>query len=350
MAVTCDKPTLSDLPPEVLESIFLLLGPRPVTWLAGMEDISLTFQAATAKLPILFGNSDLALNAIESSWLEKKFSLFEARLATFQINWNKNLLHWASAIAAAGFINLGHSLKVGCYCCGGESSVEDWWPDDSPWVQHIRTQFDRRTGERRLNCRLLDKFSSPKARLETFKSNWPEGLAHWPDRLALAGFVNLHNARVICFSCGKVSCVEHWRQPGLQQDPWVQHIQLQFDKPCRFLLQSWWAQFSKEEFKEKPRCPAGHYMERRTDNYYYNHWRCNSGLPKCKSFPGYDNYQNLFIECPKSECNFQVCKQCFKSLLGIETKTKATSGQCASARMDGNLSIEKTKNNDCLMM
>ena len=85
---------------------------------------------------------------------------------------------------------------MGCYCCGGESSVEEWWPDDSPWVQHIRTQFDRRTGERRLNCRLLDKFSSPKARLETFKSNWPEGLAHWPDRLALAGFVNLHNARV----------------------------------------------------------------------------------------------------------------------------------------------------------
>ena len=96
-------------------------------------------------------------------------------------------------------------------------------------------------------------------------------------------------------------------------------------------------QFSKEWFKEKPRCPAGHYMERRTDNYYYNHWRCNSGLPKCKSFPGYDNYQNLFIECPKSECNFQVCKQCFKSLLGIETKPKATSGQCASTRMDGNL-------------
>ena len=54
MAVTCDKPTLSDLPPEVLESIFLLLGPRPVTWLAGMEDISLTFQAATAKVSSIF--------------------------------------------------------------------------------------------------------------------------------------------------------------------------------------------------------------------------------------------------------------------------------------------------------
>ena len=51
MDVTCERPTLSDLPPEVLESIFLLLGPRPVTWLAEMEDISLKFQAATAKVP-----------------------------------------------------------------------------------------------------------------------------------------------------------------------------------------------------------------------------------------------------------------------------------------------------------
>ena len=156
--------------------------------------------------------------------------------------------------------------------------------------------------------------------------------------------------QVICYSCGKVSCVEHWRVAGLQHDAWVQHIQLQFDKPCRFLLQSWWDQFSNEEFKEKPRCPAGHYMERRTNNYYYNHWRCNSGLPQCKSFPGYDNYQNLFMECPQSECNFQVCKQCFKSLLGIRAKTEATSGQCGSTRMDGNFKIDRTKNNNCLMM